>query len=261
MANRRLREQNPQAQQLLELEEQLRQSLEENVHFVQEISESGRGQAGGSYVPEEDPAVQAELSQTKEANSRLSSEAEELHQSVEELTAELSQKQVELERATQREQEAEENADGLQRELGRAQDAAELERLRWVAEETREWEQREARLVGRVEDLERNTLPASKPTAVTEGAGSYETRPTEQTAACINQREMLMTGSSGKEASQELTAGEQGLRYTGVSVMTGDGSKGEVLSGPESGVGLGTTSGYTASTSQRRANLLNLAVP
>ena len=69
VANRKLREQNPQAQQLLELEE-LRQSREENVRFVQEISESGQGQAGGSYVLEEDPAVQAELSQTKEANSR-----------------------------------------------------------------------------------------------------------------------------------------------------------------------------------------------
>ena len=37
--------------------------------------------------------------------------------------------------ATQRVQEAEENADGLERQLGRAQDAAELERLRWVVGE------------------------------------------------------------------------------------------------------------------------------
>ena len=98
------------------------------------------------------------------------------------------------------------------RELGRAQDAAELERLRWVAEETREWEQREARLVRRVEELERNTLPVPKPTAVTEGAGSYETRPREQTAACINQREMLMT-----EASFTM------LRWTVRSVTSGCG--------------------------------------
>ena len=83
----------------MELEEELRQSCEENVHFVQEISESGQEQTGGSYVLEEDPAVQAELSQTKEANSRLTREAEELRQSEEELTAELSRKQGELERA------------------------------------------------------------------------------------------------------------------------------------------------------------------
>ena len=108
VANRKLREQNPQAQQLLELEEEF------SCIFVQEISESGRGQAGDSYVLEEDPAVQAELSQTKEANSRLTSEAEELRQCVEELTAELSRKQGELERATQMPQEAEENVDGLQ---------------------------------------------------------------------------------------------------------------------------------------------------
>ena len=109
----------------------------------------------------------------------------------------------------------------------------------------------------RVKELERNTL---KPTAVTEGAGSYETRTREQTAACINQREMLMTESPRKEATQELTAGEQGLRYTGMGVMAGVGSKGEVLSGPESGVGMGTTSGYTASGSSRRAHFFNLAV-
>ena len=78
----------------------------------------------------------------------------------------------------------------------------------------------------RVEELERNTVPAPKPTAVTKGAVSYETRPREQTAACINQREMLMTGSPGKEATQELTAGEQRLRYTGVGVMAGIWSKG-----------------------------------
>ena len=96
---------------------------------------------------------------------------------------------------------------------------------------------------------------------MTEGAGSYETRPREQTAACINQREMLMTESPGKEATQELTAGEQGLRYTGIGVMAGVGSKREVLSGPESGVGMGTTSGYTASGSPRRAHFFNLAVP
>ena len=68
VANRKLREQNSQAQQLLELEEELRQSREENVRFVQVISKSGRGQAGCSYILEEDPAVQAELSQAKEAN-------------------------------------------------------------------------------------------------------------------------------------------------------------------------------------------------
>ena len=34
-----------------------------------------------------------------------------------------------------------------------------------------------------------------------------------------------------------------------------------MLSGPESGVGMGTTSGYTASTSPRRVHFLSLAVP
>ena len=109
---------------MLELEEELRQSREENMRFLQEISESGQEQAGGSYILEEDPDVQAELSQTKEANSWLTGKAEKLRQSEEELTAELSQKQGELERAIQRAQEAEEKAGGLERELGLAQDAA-----------------------------------------------------------------------------------------------------------------------------------------
>ena len=43
--------------------------------------------------------------------------------------------------------------------------------------------------------------------------------------------------------------------------MAGVGSRGEVLCGPESGVGMGTTSGYTASASPRRVHFLNLAIP
>ena len=275
IANRKLREQNPQGQQLLELEEELRQSREENVRLAQEISqlnESGRGLTEGSHGPEvgdEQPG----WSQLQEANAQLESQAERLRRDLRELTSELSQAREELEQATQRAEEAEENAYHQQcQELRQAKMEAELERLRAVAAETKKWEEWEARLVRRIEELERGSPQGSPRSQAAEMSGSQDVCKSQSqsqsqvpTAACASQSEVLMpatetageltavcgdqlevpmTQSPGREA---IGAGDQTRRYVGTSGRYGGAAGLEsgvgVLSVPERNLGLGTPRG------------------
>ena len=165
--NRKLKEQNPQRAEMLELEE-LAQTREENVRLAQEISElRERGQ-------QETQISEIELSET---NARLESEIGVLRRTLCEKSEELSSKEAALEREKQRTKSAEEDMQELQETLDRVQCGLELERLRAVAAETWKWEEREARLVRRVEELERQamTIPELSGGAGGDG-GEWETR-------------------------------------------------------------------------------------
>ena len=61
---------------------------------------------------------------------------------------------ADLETTTARALEAERSAGRAEERLHYAQEKAELDRLRAIADETRKWEEREARLVRRLEELE-----------------------------------------------------------------------------------------------------------
>ena len=146
--NRKLKEKTPQQAEALELEQELSQSREENVQMAQEISELREAAQRAEQTKD------AEGDEANETNSRLRGEITQLRQSLDEMTEGLAEKEAALERAVQRATSAEEYAHELEGKLERTQQEMELERLRAVAEETRKWEEREARLVRRVEELE-----------------------------------------------------------------------------------------------------------
>ena len=92
------------------------------------------------------------------------------------MTEGLAEKEAVLERAVQRAASAEEYANELGGRLERTQQEMELERLRAVAKETRKWEEQEARLVRRVEELEQQAKAVPELSGGAGGGGGWETR-------------------------------------------------------------------------------------
>ena len=139
--NRRLREANPQQAQLLDVEEELAQTREENVRLAQQINELGGGSEGAGETRGEQER------RLKETIAQLESEAAERERQLDSYMKQLEQSSAALEEMSTRAVKAEQGASCAQEELRNAQDRAELHRLRAVADETRKWEEREARLV------------------------------------------------------------------------------------------------------------------
>lgn len=89
---------------------------------------------------------------SKETNARLEHKVSERERQCTAYAEQLQEAQDALRRMTTRAEEVEEHARSTERRLYQARREAELERLRAVADETRKWEEPEARLV---EELER----------------------------------------------------------------------------------------------------------
>ena len=94
----------------------------------------------------------AELDQSVES---LTHEAASLRRQLEEMTATVAESQSELRAATARAEEAEDYNRRLEVDCERAEREAELGVYRAVAREMQKWEERETRLVKRVDELER----------------------------------------------------------------------------------------------------------
>jgi len=92
----------------------------------------------------------------------MEDEAEIARKALEEAREELRETQAGLECATTRAERAEEYGHRTGEQLERVRQEAQLEKLQAVAEETRKWEAREARMVRRLEELERERSPADK---------------------------------------------------------------------------------------------------
>ena len=168
--NRKLKEKNPQQAEALELEQELSQSREENVQMAQEISELREAAQRGERTED------AEGDEANETNARLESEITQLRQSLDEKCERLAEKEAALERAVRSTTSAEEYVHELEEKLRRTQQEMELERLRAVAEETRKWEEREARLVRRVEKLEQQAKAVPELSGGAGGGGEWGTR-------------------------------------------------------------------------------------
>ena len=153
--------------------------------------------------------LEQELSQSREENVQMAQEISELREAAQ--RAEQT-KDAEGDEANETNSSAEEYAHELEGKLERTQQEMELERLRAVAEETRKWEEREARLVRRVEELEQQAKTVPELSGDAGGGGGWETR-RGSTAAY-----------SGETAARQL---QDNARYA-ISTCVG----GEVLSEP-----------------------------
>ena len=145
--NRRLKEANPDRAELLTTEQELQQTREENVKLVQQIDALTT-----QHAKEADAGVEATT--RADALETDLAEARRAWKDAEERAGEAATK---LEEATARAERAEEYARKLEDKAERAQTEAELERYRALKEETRKWEEREARLVRRLEELQTTT--------------------------------------------------------------------------------------------------------
>lgn len=158
--NRRLREADPERTGLLDLEEELTQTREENVRLAQQVSELSRNKEG-----EIRDATEEAEQRLRETIAKLEREAAERDEQLEESRAAVAE-------LTKRVAEAELKSSRAEEQLYHAQEMAELERFRAISDETRKWESREARLVRRLEELERaggGTERAARRTASEDG--------------------------------------------------------------------------------------------
>ena len=145
--NRRLREAEPEKAQLVDVEGELAQTREENVRLAQQISK-----LSWSTIDEE--ARLEEERDLKETIARLEDEAADREWQLDSYEGRLGVARADLETTTAKALEAEWSAGRAEERLHYAQEKAELDRLRAIADETRKWEEREARLVRRLEELE-----------------------------------------------------------------------------------------------------------
>ena len=141
--NRRLWEENPQQVELVDMERELTQTREENVALVQQINSLTQTIEEASVVQE---TIEAEKSSLRRTIDGMETEAATFREQIE--------------------QECAGRTRGLEETLERAQREGELERFRAVAEVTRRWEEREARWLRRIEELEGGDRRTSKRTTI-----------------------------------------------------------------------------------------------
>ena len=170
--NRRLRDEQPELAERVDIEEELKQTREENVRLAQQISELS-GRASRQETPDSEAGqLQERLAQLEDETQTLRSRCAEKDEQLAEAERRFAV-QLDAERGAlmQRVGEAERVVDGLRTE-------AELEKLRAVAEETKKWEEREARWVRRIQELDstyrsvRGTVVASTQSSLTDAATS-----------------------------------------------------------------------------------------
>ena len=146
--NRRLREEHPTEAKELDLEQELVATREENVRLSQIITrlESTR------EVQEE-----KETAELKRSISSLTCEAEELREKLGDAVERLAEEHTALACMQSWTEVAETHMRELESDVQKERMEAELRELRKVAEERRKWEEREARLVRRIDQLEKET--------------------------------------------------------------------------------------------------------
>ena len=175
--NRRLREAQPEQANLVDVENELAQTREENVRLVQQVSQLT--QADRPEGDADGETREAELSRLRRTIATLENEVTEARQGLEKQAGELEEKAEELVRAIARAERAEECVHRLEESLEQTHRDAELDRYRAVAEEMRKWEGREARLNQRIEQLEREAAVVRAGEDV-RAAGHTETAGQEQ---------------------------------------------------------------------------------
>ena len=166
--NRKLRDERPERAELVDIEEELKQTQEENVRLSQRISELGQAQeasGGASGTPS------PEAGQLQENLTRLEEETAALRW-------QRAQQAHELEEEREGRKELEARVERAEEATQRLRTEAELERLRAVAEETKKWEEREARWVQRLQELQNRTRDDSRVPVTTSPGSSRRTSPT-----------------------------------------------------------------------------------
>ena len=144
--NRRLREDRPERAERVDLEVELKEMQEQNIRLSQRVSELSVTEGSGEEVPGAQSSSIVEQ-QLQEDLARSEEETAELKQrNAEHVT------QLEYEREARRE--LEERLDGMAETMKSAEREAELQRLRAVAAETKKWEEREARWMRQLGELE-----------------------------------------------------------------------------------------------------------
>ena len=130
--NRRQREERPELAERIHVEEELKQTREENVNLAQQISE------------------------LEEETSTLKLQCVERQEKLEETKRRCSEQQGELESEREARKELIARVEEAEEAAYRLRNEAELEKFRALAEETRKWEEREARWMKRIEELDSN---------------------------------------------------------------------------------------------------------
>ena len=216
--NRRLREAQPEQANLADLEAQTR---EENVKLVQEVSQLSRRDRSETDADRE--TCEAELGELRRTIATLEDEVSEVREGLEKQDGELREKGEELVRAVARAERAEECVRRLEESFDRVRKDAELERYRAIAEETHKWENREARLIQRIEQLEREGVVATSDggedatTAVTAGNGQVLTslhkhryEIADKTQDSGENALVLSTGSTGSPRVKHVGSTQKG---------------------------------------------------
>ena len=161
--NRKLRDARPELASRADLESELAEAQAENVRLSQTVTQLETTLREKEAEMEECAAT---LSHSAEA---LGGEAAGLREQLQRMEERLGQTQQALESATARAEEAESYVRRAESDCERAQREAELQTFRAVASETRKWEEREARLVKRIEELERGMVTVSPVVGCSEG--------------------------------------------------------------------------------------------
>ena len=191
-------------------------------------------------------------------NARLRDEATSLQQSRTEARKRISELEEALELAEARREQAEANGRILEAEREQAHHRTELDRLRAVAEETRKWEEREARLVQRIEELELVRSAAAVPGGVGGGVGgtpegkegeASETAGTKPAAVPMERSRYVLstTSGGGREVTNTYHRDKPGNGCDRRGIDWGRGgigeSEGSVVGGRKSTGGGGTERG------------------
>ena len=157
--NRKLRDARPEQAREVDLECELEETREQNVNLSREIAqlEATRDE------------VEGRVAELQESARALTREAAELRER-------LAGAQTEVEEARGKVARVEGYCRELENEHGRSQAEQELESFRAVARETRKWEERETRLVKRVEELEQGAAVRPVSTGAKGRGGDSEWR-------------------------------------------------------------------------------------
>ena len=165
--NRRLKEDRPEQAALLQTETDLTQTREDNVRVTQELTQlktlyeqllRGTQEAEAEATPMAERCATLE-EEVRQLQGKLAEESE----------AHAEQKETgnclrgELENVVRRAEELDERCRQLELEERQRIRDAELEQYRAVDEERRKWEAREARLLRRLDELEKSTQRQTRP--------------------------------------------------------------------------------------------------
>ena len=143
--NRKLRDEQPERANTVDMERELTETQEENVRLASTVTQ----------LEAERETRERETTQETEALESLTREAAALREQLQETSRRLAQAESERDAGKDWRESAERYARQLEGELENVQRDAELRELRAAAKETAKWEEREARLVQQLAELKR----------------------------------------------------------------------------------------------------------